>query len=247
MGDAEQSFHDKKRKGPSLKNILITGASRGIGRSIAVRLAGEGTTLYLHGRDETRLDETVKLVEERGARVVKIIADLARRDGVDIVADVIKQKNINALVNNAGLSVVKPVEELTYDDWQRVFAVNVTAPFMLTQTLVRKNVPGSSIVNILSIASKTGYQNWSAYCMSKFGLDGFSKAVRQELRQRGIRVINIYPAGTNTDIWDDVGGDFDRQLMMDPDEVGEAVAFALERPESVLIDDILLGNLSRMG
>jgi NAD(P)-dependent dehydrogenase (short-subunit alcohol dehydrogenase family) len=212
-----------------------------------VKLASEGTTLYLHGRDETRLDETVKLVVAKRAKAIKVIADLTRREDVNIVAEIIEQKSINALINNAGISVVKPVEELTYDDWQRVFAVNVTAPFMLTQALVRKNVPGSSIVNILSIASKTGYPNWSAYCMSKFGLDGFSMAVRQELRQRGIRVINIYPAGTNTDIWDDVGGDFDRQSMMDPDEVGEAVAFALERPDSVLIDDILLGNLSRMG
>lgn len=230
-----------------MKNILITGAGRGIGRSIAIKLSGKETTLYLHGRDERKLDETVKLVEEQGSKALKVIADLSRHEDVQSVVKIIEQENITSLVNNAGMTVVKPVEELAYDDWQRIFAVNVTAPFLLTQALVKLNVPGSSIVNILSIASKTGFPNWSAYCMSKFGLDGFSKAIRQELRQKGIRVINIYPAGTNTDIWDQVGGDFDRESMMNPDEVGEAVAFALQRPESVLIDDILLGNLSRMG
>ena len=90
--------------------------------------------------------------------------------------------------------------------------------------------PGSTIVNILSIAAKTGFPNWSAYCMSKFALEGFSQSVREELRERDIRVMNIYPAATNTDIWNDVEGEWPRRKMISAEEIAEAVAYALSRP-----------------
>src|SRR5438045_6962040 len=75
--------------------------------------------------------------------------------------------------------------------------------------------PGASIVNILSIAAKTGFPNWSAYCMSKFALEGFFQSTREELRERKIRVINIYPAATDTNIWNSVEGDWPRGKMID--------------------------------
>src|SRR5947209_11309337 len=89
--------------------------------------------------------------------------------------------------------------------------------------------PGSSIVNILSIAAKTGFANWSAYCMSKFALEGFFQSVREELREHRIRVLNIYPAATNTEIWDDVAGEWPREKMISAEQVADAVAFALTR------------------
>ena len=73
---------------------------------------------------------------------------------------------------------------------------------------------GASIVNILSIAAKTGFANWSSYCMSKFALEGFSQSIREELRPRGIRVLNIYPAATDTEIWEPIEGNWPREKMM---------------------------------
>jgi NADP-dependent 3-hydroxy acid dehydrogenase YdfG len=104
--------------------------------------------------------------------------------------------------------------------------------------------PGSSIVNVLSVAAKTGYAGWSAYCMSKFALEGFSQSVREELRDHRIRMINIYPSATNTDIWNHLGGDWPRDKMIPADEVASAVAYALAQPPDVLIENITLGNLS---
>src|SRR5438477_7500650 len=112
----------------------------------------------------------------------------------------------------------------------------------LTQHFAPNMPPGSSIVNILSIAAKTGFANWSAYCMSKFALEGFSQSVREELRDHRIRVLNIYPAATNTEIWDDVSGDWPRQKMISAEQVADAVAFALSRPDSVAVDNITLSN-----
>jgi NAD(P)-dependent dehydrogenase (short-subunit alcohol dehydrogenase family) len=104
--------------------------------------------------------------------------------------------------------------------------------------------PGSSIVNILSVAAKTGFPNWSAYCMSKFALEGFSQSVREELRDRKIRVLNVYPAATDTDIWNKVEGEWPRGKMMSPNEVAGAVAYALSRPREVSLENITLTNLA---
>jgi 3-oxoacyl-[acyl-carrier protein] reductase len=104
--------------------------------------------------------------------------------------------------------------------------------------------PGSSIVNILSIAAKTGFANWSAYCMSKFALDGFSQCVREELRERKIRVINIYPAATDTNIWSQIEGKWPRHKMISPGEVASAVAYALSRPADVTLESISISGLA---
>ena len=89
---------------------------------------------------------------------------------------------LNVLVNNAGIAIVKPFAEITQVEWDQTLGVNVTAPFLLTQHFAPRMPPGASVVNILSIAAKTGFANWSAYCMSKFALEGLSQSVREELR-----------------------------------------------------------------
>ncbi len=127
---------------------------------------------------------------------------------------------LNVLVNNAGIAVVKPFREITIAEWNQTIGVNVTAPFLLMQSFAGQMPPGSSIVNILSVAAKTAFPNWGAYCMSKFALEGLSQSVRQELRDHCIRVINIYPAATNTEIWDDVAGDWPREKMISAEQVG---------------------------
>jgi short-subunit dehydrogenase len=225
-----------------MKRILITGASRGIGRAIAQKLAGPNTTLLLHGRDTVALAATCKSVGKRSGKIVKLIFDLATPEGVSKMVSKIGKDPIDVLINNAGIAVVKPFREITLTEWQQILGVNVTAPFLLTQKLAGQMPPGSSIVNLLSIAAKNAFPDWSAYCMSKFALEGFSQAVRAELRDHRIRVINIYPAATDTDIWDSVKGDWPRQKMISAKQIASAVAFALERPESVAIENITLSN-----
>jgi short-subunit dehydrogenase len=226
------------------KRILITGASRGIGRAIAQKLAAADVTLLLHGRDTVALAETCKAVESKCAGVVKLIHDLATEKGVAGLIAQVGSDLLHVLINNAGVAVVKPFREITFEEWRQTIGVNVTAPCLLTQRFAGQMPPGSSIVNILSIAAKTGFPSWSAYCMSKFALEGLSQSVREELREHCIRVINIYPAATNTEIWDDVSGDWPREKMISADQVADAVAFALTRPESVSVENITLSNAS---
>jgi short-subunit dehydrogenase len=225
-----------------MKRILITGASRGIGRAIAEKLAAPEVTLLLHGRDTVALAETCKAVQSRCAGVVKLIHDLATEKGAAGLISQVGGDPLDVLVNNARIAVVKPFREITFEEWKQTIGVNVTAPFLLMQCLTGQMPPGSSIVNILSIAAKSGFENWSAYCMSKFALEGFSQSVRAELRERRIRVLNIYPAATNTEIWDDVAGEWPREKMISADHVADAVVFALSRPENVAAENITLSN-----
>jgi NAD(P)-dependent dehydrogenase (short-subunit alcohol dehydrogenase family) len=227
-----------------MKRYLITGASRGIGRAIAQNLAGADVELLLHGRDTVALAEVCETVKPRCAHVVRLIHDLAVPSGVSDLIDQVGKKPLNLLVNNAGIAIVKPFCEITPVEWEQTVGVNITAPFMLMQRFSPHMAPGSSIVNILSIAAKTGFANWSAYCMSKFALEGFSQCVREELRDHKIRVINVYPAATNTNIWTHIDGKWPRHKMISPEDVASAVAYALSRPADVTLENISISSLA---
>jgi short-subunit dehydrogenase len=227
-----------------MKRYLITGASRGIGRAIAEKLAVPEMTLLLHGRDQVALAQTCGAVEAKGARAISLRYDLADNSQIEDFIEEVGAESVDALVNNAGIAIVKSLGAISLDEWNKTLAVNVTAPFLLTQKLSASMKVGASIVNILSIAAKTGFANWSSYCMSKFALEGFSQSIREELRSRGIRVLNIYPAATSTEIWNPIEGDWPREKMMSPNEIAEAVAYALSRPADVAVENITLTKTS---
>ncbi len=229
---------------PETKRMLITGAGRGIGRAIAERLAQPGRIIILHGRDRGALEETALLVKQKNGEAEVVIADISTFDGIDKIVSRVGDGPLHALIHNAGVAYVEPLDKITLEHWESTLAVNITAPFLLTQKLLAVMPSGAAIVNILSVAATTVFPNWTSYCMSKFALDGFSRALREELRPRGFRVINIYPAATNTGLWDRVPGQWSKENMLAPAEVAEAVAYALDRPSDVSIDSIHLGDLA---
>ena len=227
-----------------MKRYLITGASRGIGRAIAEKLAANDVQLLLHGRDTVALAEVCDSINDRCARVVRLIHDLAVPSGVSDLIDQVGKNPVDLLVNNAGIAIVKPFCDITSIEWEQTLGVNITAPFLLMQHFAPHMPPGSSIVNILSIAANTGFANWSAYCMSKFALDGLSRCVREELRERKIRVINVYPAAADTNIWSQIEGKWPRHKMISPEEVASAVAYALSRPANVALENVTISSLA---
>jgi NAD(P)-dependent dehydrogenase (short-subunit alcohol dehydrogenase family) len=227
-----------------MKRYLVTGASRGIGRAIAEKLAANDVQLLLHGRDTVALAEVCDSINGRCARVVRLIHDLAVPSGISDLIDQVGKNPVDLLVNNAGIAIVKPFCEITSIEWEQTVGVNITAPFLLMQHFAPHMPPGSSIVNILSIAAKAGFANWSAYCMSKFALEGCSQCVREELRDRRIRMINVYPAATDTHIWTHIEGKWPRHKMISPEEVASAVAYALSRPANVALENITISSLA---
>jgi NAD(P)-dependent dehydrogenase (short-subunit alcohol dehydrogenase family) len=227
-----------------MSRFLVTGASRGIGRAIAVRLAGPGRELVVAARDREALEETRRLLEARGSAATVVPADLTDPAEVQRLAEVAGRAPLDGLINNAGNAVVKPLAAVTLQEWRDSLAVMVTAPFLLIQALLPRLGPGSSVVNVLSVASRRGFAGWSAYCAAKFAMEGLSQSVREELRPRGVRVINIYPSATDSGLWDRVAGEWPRSRMLSPEEVAEAVAYALDRPAAVLVESVELGDVS---
>ncbi len=226
------------------EQYVITGASRGIGQAAAEKLATDGVHLILHGRDEKAMETTCLQAQKNGATVQPVFADLSDPGQVDRVVEAVGEGNLRALINNAGVAWVNPVSDLPLEEWNTTFAVNVTAPFLLSKRLLPRLSSGSSILFISSTGAKAGYPNWGSYCASKFALDGFAKSLREEVRADGIRVINIYPGSTDTDIWDGIPGQWPRDRMMTPGDVAEAIVFALKQPSNVLIEDVVINNVS---
>jgi len=227
-----------------MRRYLITGASRGIGQAIAVKLAEKGKLLLLHGRNKAALQKTYQLVRTKGGEAQIFIADLSSVNGVEKLLQQVGQKPIQVLVNNAGVAYVKPFSKITLSEWQENLAVNLSAPFLLIQKLLPQMKKGSTIVNILSVAAKQGFRNWSSYCATKFALEGLSQCLREEVKPKGIRVVNIYPRATRTNLWKQVPGKWLEEKMMEPEEVAEAVHYAITRPLHIQVDKIELGNVA---
>ncbi len=227
-----------------MRRALITGASRGIGRAIAIKLAKIEYSLILHGRDEKALSRTRQMVSDAGGKAEMVTADLASESGVEQVVQAVGNQPLDLLVNNAGVAIVKPFDELTVEQWKQTLAVNVTAPYLLARKLISRMPQGASIVNILSVAARAGFPNWSSYCASKFALEGLMQSIREELRPRGVRVINIYPSATKTEMWGSIEGNWPKEKMISPEEVARAVEYAVTRPANVLVENISVGDIS---
>src|SRR4051812_12066675 len=127
-----------------MRRILITGASRGIGRAITEKLAAPDVELLLHGRDIVALGDVCKSIESRCGRITKLIHDLATKSGVSRLFDAAGAAPLDVLINNAGIAVVKPFAEITEVEWDQTVGVNVTAPFMLIQHFAPRMPPNSS-------------------------------------------------------------------------------------------------------
>ena len=184
------------------RGVLVTGATSGLGRAVALRFASENVPVACVGRREVDLSQTVREVERRGARAVALRADLADTASLAGVVDraVAELGQIGVLVNAAATDAPGPAEDLGLDEWNRVLAVNLTAPFALARALLPhlRAAGGGLVVNISSVAGLRGWANASAYCATKFALTGLTQSLAAEGRADGIRVCVLYPGAMAT-------------------------------------------------
>lgn len=223
-----------------MRVAIVTGASRGIGAAIARLLAQRGWRLVLAARSGAELEALAGELPE----AVAVPTDVTRAEDVQRLVDTARGRfgRVDALINNAGLTHVAPFEQTSEEAFDRMMAVNVKGPFLCTQAvlpLMREQGSGE-ILNLLSVAAKRVFPEWSAYCASKFALDGLGKALAEELKGSGIRVGAIYPGATDSPLWDGVGLDIPRGGMMRPEAVAEAVAFMLDQPASARLSELVL-------
>jgi NADP-dependent 3-hydroxy acid dehydrogenase YdfG len=229
---------------------LITGASRGIGRAVALSLARAGRPVALLARDIEALRAVADEARQCGAKAVTIHCDLAEASSIaGAVAEASDALGpIRVLVNNAGVFVDKPMVDTSLDELQRVLAVNLTGAILVTQAVWPQMVAagGGVIVNIASKASIQGYHGQSAYCASKAGLLGFARAIAIEGKAHRIRVHNICPGGVDTDL---IAGTplaerLAGQVMMQPEDIAETVAFCINQPPTIDLPEVILSRFA---
>ncbi len=181
--------------------VLITGAGSGIGRALAIACARAGARLVLAGRQKAALEATASLLGKRYSLVVAVDINLAADR--QVLADVIEQnfRRLDVLVNNAGILSVGPHADLSDGEIAAMVSTNLLAPMLLTRSLLpllRRAESGARIVNVGSVFGDIAYPLFSAYSATKFGLRGFSDAIRRELRPEGIGVTYVAPRATRT-------------------------------------------------
>ena len=227
-----------------MKLALITGGSRGIGLAMANAFAGAGYAVIITGRDDARLKKAISEVKASAGSVEGLICDVADPASVQKLFAAIRENHgsIDVLVNNAGVAhELLTVNKLPLEIWKKVIDTNLTGTFLITQAALPLMKAGSTIVNNLSVAALQPFAGMSAYNASKFGALGFTKALREEVRKQGIRVLALIAGATDTEIWQQFWPDAPRAKMISPETVAKAVLHAVSAPPEATIEEIHIG------
>jgi NAD(P)-dependent dehydrogenase (short-subunit alcohol dehydrogenase family) len=228
---------------------IITGGAQGIGRCTAELLAGRGYALAII--DLHKPTATVGAIEAAGGKVMGYAGDITQEQTVAEFARRVYARfgRADVLVNNAGISLICPAEETSFDDYRRVIEVNLVAPFLLARLFGKKMLAAGSgsIVNVASVAGLVGVSDRAAYNTSKHGLIGLTRTLAAEWGGRGVRVNAVCPGWVKTemDVTDQAGGsytdvDITSRIPMarfaSPDDIARAIAFLADEKESAFIN-----------
>jgi NAD(P)-dependent dehydrogenase (short-subunit alcohol dehydrogenase family) len=221
------------------KTALVTGASRGIGRAIALQLAGLGAGLLLAARDEHALDAAQQQIASDGGSADILRCDLASSTALaELTANIDSFGGCDILINAAGIGRIgAPLHEMPIADFDAVFATNVRAPFLLMRAVVPHMIArgGGHIVNISSLAGQGPLANGAAYAASKWALNGLSYSAAEELRAHNIRVSVIAPGSVDTKFG---RGGKDRSKMLQAQDVANVAAMLVTQPPQSFISEV---------
>src|SRR5215213_9366823 len=213
------------------KVTLITGASQGLGRALALAFAREGARVVVNARSEDSVRPVAGEVEDVGGEVLAVAADVSKGADAErlVGASVERLGKIDVLVNNAGLLGPRvAIEDYPEDEWRRIIDANLTGPFLVSKATIPYLSEGASMVSGVSVE---GRAEWGAYSVSKFGMEGLNQILAAELAERGIRVNAVDPGGMRTDMRAAAYPEEDPKTRITPEE-NTAVFLYLASDES---------------
>ena len=224
------------------KVAIVTGAGRGIGRSIALTLARNGARGSLAARTEAELQAVQSEIESFGGQAASFPTDVSREaEVISLVRNTVERfGRLDILINNAGIGIFGPLVETTTEQWDRIMAINARGPFLLCREAIPylKKQEQAFIINIASVVGVKGYVNQAAYSASKHAVMGMTKALAKEVQGDGIRVHAICPGGVDTQLLSQARPDLDRSVLMQPEELADIVLSLVTRQGNAVIDEI---------
>lgn len=223
---------------------IISGASRGIGRAVATRLARENHFVLLLARNNEEISELELEIDSAGGKALSFAVDVSNESQVnEVVEQAIRDfGRIDNLINNAGIGIFKEAENFSEDEWTRVMDVNVKGSFLLSKAVLphMKAAGKGHIVGIASDVSKRTFAEGSLYCASKYAQHAFFEALRREVRSKGIKVSVIYPGLVDTYFHEGDPGQPHRAQYLQPHDIADAVSYVINAPHHVIIDELML-------
>jgi 3-oxoacyl-[acyl-carrier protein] reductase len=224
---------------------IVTGASRGIGRAIALKFAREGIAVALTARNESLLKKvSEEIISAGGQQPLIIPADLRNVSQIPLIPEQVMKKwgRIDILVNNAGLGYLKTFLEIKPEELQEMLDVNLRAVFFLTQQVLPHMIARKTgnIVNIASLAGKNGFKLGTGYAATKWAVRGFAQCLMMEVREHDIRVVTLFPGSVETS--------FNRsgqpvtvtptKNKMQPEDIADAAFMAVQMPDRTMVSEI---------
>jgi 3-oxoacyl-[acyl-carrier protein] reductase len=221
---------------------LVTGAGRGIGKAIALKLGQEGATVVLTARTLAELEQVKKEIEAEAGSAFVIRADLSNEADIEKLFEETASRfnRLDILVNNAGLGIMAPVNDLSISDFDTMWNLNMRAVFLCTQRALKKMEPQQSgaIVNIASLAGKNAFIGGTGYAATKWALIGFSRSLMLELRRHNIRVITICPGSVDTSFSQSPKEPSRSASILHSEDVADTVVAALKLPNRAMVSEI---------
>jgi 3-oxoacyl-[acyl-carrier protein] reductase len=222
---------------------VITGAGRGIGAAIAYKLSELGATAVLCGRTRSALESTAQAIAQAGGNAEVVPCDVTSLQSVEAAAKRVEGSfgRVDILVNNAGIGGFgRPLHELAPEAWEQILNTNLRGVYYAVRAFAPMMIRAQSghIINISSLAGKNALPNGAAYAASKWGLNGLSYSLAEELRGHNIRVAVVCPGSTNTELSPHAGKDPSK--MLQPEDVAHAVAMLVTQSPQSFVSEILM-------
>ncbi len=225
------------------KAVWITGTSSGIGRALAIEFAKNGETVIATSRNKSLIQNFKNELGTKSKDVIPYELDIRDYNSIQsFYSEVSNSFSLTCLINNAGLSSFKPSYEDSVEEIKNIIDVNLLGAIyciktILPEMIIRNN---GTIINILSVVTQKLFTNSSAYSASKNGLMAYSKVLREEVRSKNIRVLNVYPGATKTSIWPNNVLEKYSHRMMTPEEIAKIVYHVYSQKSNVVTEEILL-------
>jgi NADP-dependent 3-hydroxy acid dehydrogenase YdfG len=230
------------------KTVLLTGASKGIGRRLALDLAKQGVNLGLVARSENELKQVQSEASQRGATVLAFVGSVADEKLATSAVQALLERfgRIDFLINNAGYGVFGPTDSYTEATWTDLYDTNVKGTFLFSKAVLAsmKEAGAGHIINVASDVAKRVFDGGALYCSSKYAQEGFSAALRKEVRKFGIKVSVVYSGLVDTQFHSDPQSP-EKQDWLTDEDMAAAICFMMSQPRHVVIDELMIHPLSQ--